>query len=267
VKTDREAMPPMSRRAIRANSLVAPTGFATGVESDQPIVAERATYFDSGRSGTSSPGLSQTSPTWLLGEGVTRAGFDTWLLVENPGGAFANTRITLMTDTGATIAQPLLVSPHSRASLYVNLVLANSTFGIRVDSDQPIAAERTVYTAGGTVGMTAPGVTGGATEWLLPAGSTLGSAVEQLTVLNPQAQPAHVEVDFIRGDGQPSPSQTFQVGATTAQTLDVNAFAPDADVSLRVLADQPVVVERSSFFIQGGGQGATDSPGMPRSGS
>lgn len=264
VRTDQETVAPMGRLSVHANSFVASSGFATEVDADQPIVAERTTYFDQGQAGSSSVGLTQTTRTWWLANGVSRPGFDTWLLVENPTSTPANTRVTLMSDAGTVVTQPLLVPAHGRASLYTNQVLPNSTFGMRVDSDQPVAAERSIYTNGGSTGASAPAVVAPSSEWFLPGGSTMGSFEEQLTVLNPQAQPAHVEVDFTRQDGRTAASQTLLVGPTTAQTFDLNQYAPDAQVALHVLADQPIAVERMSYFIQNGGQGMTSSSGATR---
>jgi hypothetical protein len=103
-----------------------------------------------------------------------------------------------------------------------------------------------------------------ATEWFLPEGDTSGSFEEQLAVLNPQNQPVNVQVEFRPQEGDPPPPQRFSVGATSRATLDVNPSVPDASVSLHVIADRPIVVERVSYFARATGLGATSSTGLTR---
>jgi hypothetical protein len=83
-------------------------------------------------------------------------------------------------------------------------------------------------------------------------------------VLNPQSQPAVVQVDFRVQGGDTLPPQRFSVPANSRFTMDVNPFAPDANVALRVTADRPIVVERTSFFARPSGLGATNSTGLTR---
>jgi subtilisin family serine protease len=259
-----ELVPPMSRKSVFVNLLFTTSGFATQVTADQPIVVERAMYFDDDQGGhdtlaTATPGL-----TWFLAAGGSRGGFDTWLLVENPGAAPATIKVSFITDAGTVVSQPLFVLPHSRQSLYTDPLVPNATYGIRVDSDQPIVAERAVYFDSGRAGYDSAAVAAPATEWFLPEGSTQGSFEEQLNVLNPQNQAANIQVDYRPEQGDPPPPQRFNVGATSRLTIDVNPQVPDANVSMRVTADRPIVVERVSYFARAGGLGATSSTGLTR---
>jgi subtilisin family serine protease len=259
-----ELIPAMGRRSVYVNALFSTSGFATQVTSDQPIVVERAMYFDNGQGGHDTIATSLPGRTWYLAAGASRGGFDTWLLVENPGNNPATVKVTFMSETGTVLTQPLFVLPHSRASLYTDPLVPNSAYGLRVDSDEPIVAERSVYFDTSRSGFDAAGVAAPATEWFLPEGSTTGSFEEQLAVLNPQNQPANVQIEFRPQDGDVPPPQRFSVGPTTRLTVDVNPSAPDANVSLRVTSDKPIVVERVSYFARTSGLGATSSTGLTR---
>ena len=144
------------------------------------------------------------------------AGFDTWLLVENPGNAPANVRVSFMTDTGTVVNQPMFVLPHARSSLYTDPLVPNAAYGIRVESDQPIVAERAVYFDSGRRRLRLRGVAAPDTEWFLPEGSTTGSFEEQLAVLNPRAQPVNVQVEYRPEAGDPPLPQRFSVGPDDA---------------------------------------------------
>jgi hypothetical protein len=259
-----ELVPPMSRKSVYVNLLFTTSGFATQVTSDQPIVVERAMYFDNDQAGHDTLATANPGTSWYLAAGDSLTGFDTWLLVENPGGVPANVKVSFETDTGTVIVQPLFVLPHSRNSLYTDPLVPNATYGIRVDSDQPVVVERAVYFENGRAGFDSTAVPAPATEWFLPEGSTSGSFEEQLSVLNPQNQPANVQVDYRPEGSDPPPPQRFSVGPTTRMTLDVNAQVPSANVAMRVTSDRPIVVERVSYFARAGGLGATSSTGLTR---
>ncbi|HEY3060209.1 MAG TPA: S8 family peptidase [Chloroflexota bacterium] len=259
-----ELVPGMGRRSVYVNALFTTSGFATQVTSDQPIVVERAMYFDRGQGGHDTLATPEPGKTWYFAAGGSRGGFDTWLLLENPGSAPASVRVSFMTDSGQVVNQPMFVLPHARGSLFTDPLVPNAVYGIRVDSDQPIVAERAVYFDDGRAGFDAAAVAAPAAEWFLPEGSTLGSFEEQLSVLNPQSQAVNVLVEFRPQEGEPPPPLRFSIGPTMRTTLDVNPQVPDANVALLVTADKPIVVERTTYFARATGLGATTSTGLTR---
>jgi hypothetical protein len=259
-----EVVPPMGRRSVYVNALFTAAGFATQVTADQPIVVERAMYFDNGEGGHDTLATAVPGKTWFLAAGASRGGFDTWLLVENPGNIPSTIKVSFMTETGTLVTQPLFVLPHSRTSLYTNPLVPDSAYGLRVDSDQPVVVERAVYFDGGRAGFDSTAVAAPAKEWFLPEGSTAGSFEEQLAVLNPQTQVANVQIDFRSQEGDAPPPLRFSIGPASRLTLDVNPNVLDTNVSLRVTSDRPIVVERTSYFARASGVGATSSTGLTR---
>ncbi|HEV7664320.1 MAG TPA: S8 family peptidase [Chloroflexota bacterium] len=259
-----ELVAAMGRRSVYVNALFSTAGFATQISADQPIVVERAMYFDAGQGGHDTLATAVPGKTWYLAAGASRAGFDTWLLVENPGNNPATVKVSFMTEAGTVINQPLFVLPHSRTSLYTDPLVPNSVYGMRIDSDEPIVAERAVYFDTGRAGYDASAVAAPATEWFLPEGGTAGSFEEQLAVLNPQNQATNVQVEFRPQEGDVPAPQKFSVGPTTVLTLDVNPMVQDTNVALRITSDRPIVVERVSYFARPTGLGATNSTGLTR---
>lgn len=261
-----ELVPPQGRKSVYVNTLFTTSGFATQVSADQPIVVERAMYFDGDQSGHDTVATPTPGQTWYVAAGSSGNGFDTWLLIENPGNSPANVKVSFITDTGRVVTQPLFVLPHARTSLYTDPLIPNATYGIRVDSDQPIVAERAVYFDNGRAGFDSAAVSAPASEWFLPEGSTTGSFEEQLNVLNPQNQVVNVQVEYRpQGAGSDAPPpQRFSLAPTSRLTLDVNPQVPSANVAMHVTADRPIVVERVSYFARPGGLGATSSTGLTR---
>jgi thermitase len=259
-----ELVPGMGRRSVYVNALFTTSGFATQITSDQPIVVERAMYFDRGQGGHDTLATAEPGKTWYFAAGASSYGFDTWLLLENPGNAPAMVKVAFMTDAGTVINQPMFVLPHARSSLLTDPLVPNAVYGMRVDSDQPIVAERAVYFDSGRAGFDASAVAAPAAEWFLPEGSTTGSFEEQLSLLNPQTQVVNVQVEFRPQEGDAPPPRRFSIGPTTRVTMDINPEVPDANVALRVIADKPIVVERTSYFARPTGLGATSSTGLTR---
>lgn len=127
------------------NDIVANAAFSTGVESDQPIVVERAMYWGSSAAGHSSMGATALATTWYLPEGCTASPFEEWVLVMNPGAAPANVTATFMLEGGNNIVRRYTLAPTSRLTIHVDEIVGDSAVSVRLDSDRPIVAERSMY--------------------------------------------------------------------------------------------------------------------------
>lgn len=259
VETD-QPLPPMSRVSYDVNDVIKSAGFATEVRADLPIVVERTMYFANG-GGHGTIGVKTPGKTWFLAEGDSRAGYDTWILLQNPNAdAVANVSVTFIKDDGTTQVAYYALDPRTRQSIFADTVVPNSTFGARIDSDQQIIVERSLYVANGAGGHNSTAVQIPDTEWYLPEGSTRSPYREVIALLNPSAEMTQVDMLFTRADGQPAVAQSFVMQPTSRLNVEVNKYVPDAEVSARVTADHPVVVERSMYWDRG----ATSSPGLTR---
>ncbi|NPV58051.1 MAG: L,D-transpeptidase [Actinobacteria bacterium] len=125
------------------------TDVSVRLTSTLPVVAERAMYFGYAecpgghvQAGCTDPGILR-----FFAEGYTSRFFDTYLLVMNPNDYDLPVVVTFCRPDGSTVGQPMMVGPHSRATLKVNLVpnLSNSEFSIRVDTGGPAVVERAMY--------------------------------------------------------------------------------------------------------------------------
>jgi len=80
-------MEPNSRKTVKVNdTLPANTDVSTTVHGSKPLVAERAMYWDNGTGQAfhASIGLDSPHTFFMLPDGQTSNGFETWTLVENP---------------------------------------------------------------------------------------------------------------------------------------------------------------------------------------
>lgn len=272
---------PGSRQSIYVNQLFRSPGFATVVHADRPIVVERAMYFGDqiataapadgvlppsrpgdGMGGHGMMAVKAPSRTWYMAGGRTRDGYDTWLLVHNPNPAVATIRATFFVEDGPPITRDFGIRPNARLSVYTNQVLPDAVFGIKVEADVPVVAERATYFADGAGGTASAGVISPALQWFMPEGSTRPPFRQTLALLNPSSSAAGVELTFQPADGGSPTVHRLRLAPSSLATVDVNSLVPDADIATVVVADRPLVVERTMYFA--GGRGGTSGPGIAR---
>jgi len=190
--------------------------------------------------------------TWFFAEGATAPPFDTWLLLFNPNAAAAAAATATVTffGDGPIATRTVTIAPNTRASLFVNQFLPNAAFGMRVDANIPIAAERAMYfRQDGTVVV---GVPEPRTTWLFAEGATAQPFDTWFLLLNPNTTPATATLTFFF-EGGGSQSTALVLPPLSRRSVFANQVLPPAAFSTRITSDQPIVAERSMFKISTGG--------------
>jgi hypothetical protein len=136
--------------------------FSTRLVSTQPIIVERAMYQPNGIDtlrGHDSPGVTAAATTWDLAEGFTGAGFETFILVQNPNAAWADVTIQYMIEGGGLLTKTVNIQPNARFTIISSEgalfgVGPNLAFATHITSNRPIIVERAMYFPGGGHGAT-----------------------------------------------------------------------------------------------------------------
>ncbi|HEX2924368.1 MAG TPA: hypothetical protein VHS28_10105, partial [Chloroflexota bacterium] len=244
---------PTTRFSLFANLILPNLAFSTRVDSDQPIAVERSLFV--GFDGSAVPGIPAPARSWLFAEGVTADPFQTWLLIQNPNSVPATTTITYLLPNQPPVVQALgALAPNSRTSVFVNQVLPNQEFAVRVDSDQPVITEESTFRFPGNAATTVAGANMASAAWFFAEGSSVQgppsppAPVDTFLLLeNPQQAAATVSTTlFSTAGGQTS----FQIAmpGNSRRTIFLNDFFPNTSFGIQVNADQPIVAERSEFF-------------------
>jgi len=150
---------PTSRTTIHVDSVpgLADTDVSASITSDQPIIVERAMYwpdpFTNWYEAHNSSGVTSTGTQWALAEGEVGGalGFETYILLANPGSSPANVTITFLRTSGAVITSTFVVPANARVTRSAGEfgLSSGEKFGLLVDASQPIAVERAMYWNGG----------------------------------------------------------------------------------------------------------------------
>lgn len=164
----RHVVPAQSRLTVWVNQEGAPmqaAEFATSVQADRPIVAERAVYRDVAAqtygAGSAAAGVPSPEREWNFAEGATGTFFDTYLLLANPSEQAVEATVRFVTDFDRNDLGPILtpvvrtyrLAPRSRLTVRVadqDAMLAAQQVSLRVTASAPIVAERAMWWPGPT---------------------------------------------------------------------------------------------------------------------
>ncbi len=266
-----QQVPPSSRTTLRVNDVpgLAGTDVSTVVEctNGEGIVAERSMYFDYyGRNGGhTAVGVPVPASTWYLAEGYTDAGFDTYILLQNPGDQPLSVQASYLKESGAVIKKTYIVPAQSRYTVHANTVpeLANSGFSTTLSTADGAGfiAERAMYFnyngTGITGGSDSAGVTVPSDTWYLAEGYTGGNFDEYVLIGNPGSKVADVSVTYDRPGGASAIEKSYAVKAHSRYTIHVDDVPglSNAEVAttVRTTNGVPVIAERAMYFVYNNG--------------
>lgn len=255
------SVPGDSRVTVRANDIIQDTDVSARVEADRDIICERSMYWNGRIEGTDSIGVQAPSHTWLLAEGTTSYGFETYLLIQNPSPAPAVVQVRYLTPEGPVVRDPLVLTGNSRYTINVNEELPDSDVSFEVTSDRRVIAERSMYWDGRRGGHVSIGTTLPAGSWYLAEGSTDWGYDEYVLLENPGEDEVDVDITYMTPQG-PVPRDTLTLAAGSRRTVHVNDELPGKDVSVRAEAGGGIVVERAMYWNNGTGKGGHCSIGV-----
>jgi hypothetical protein len=134
---------------------------------------------------------------------------------------------------------------------------------IKVTSDVPVIAERSMYRNNRREGACSIGATAPAADYFLAEGTTDWGFTTYVLVQNPNDAAANVTVTYMTGAG-PQPQAPFSMPANSRKTIRVNDVLPGKDLSTQVHADQPIIAERAMYWGADKplGEATHDSVGM-----
>ncbi len=205
-----------AKRTVYVNDRLPFANVSLRARSDRPIAVERIMHWNADVAGEQvinigghcAMGIAQPENTWYLAEGST-AGWKLWVLLMNPNAAAVQARVTWIREGAPPIEQIYSLAPNSRTTIEARRVpgLEFANVSVKVESDQPIIAERAMYwdtqmpydLIYNTDGHNSPGFTGFSNQWY-----TIASSRDYRTwvlFMNPNSQNATVTMRIVAEDG------------------------------------------------------------------
>ncbi len=153
-------LPPESRFTILVDGYLPASEVSVKVRAQNPVLVERAMYWNNRSDGHACIGTPTPDSTWYLPEGYTDQGFETWVLIQNPGDQARSVTVTFMQSNGANTTKSFQVAPRSRFTVSMDETLPAAEASTRVDADGPVIVERAIYFNGRSGGTDSVGVRG-----------------------------------------------------------------------------------------------------------
>ncbi|MHB8780105.1 MAG: DUF5719 family protein [Candidatus Geothermincolia bacterium] len=236
------------------------------VASSEPVVAERAMYFDyvalSGdrwQGGHCVMGAPSGGREYYFAEGTTRAGFEEWLTLQNANAypISVTADYFLGSGQGEPVRKVYQVGAGSRVTVFVATeVGTDKDVSVKLSSENDFLAERPLYFRYGAEGADWSGgscVIGAdrpQTEAFFAEGYTGDGFHEWLCLENPYSSESVVEISYLM-DSAGEQRRQVTVPAFSRITVMVNRDVPagrEVACALRVLSGEGIVAERPMYF-------------------
>jgi hypothetical protein len=253
---------PHSRATFSMQADVGSCDASIKVESDIPVIPERAMYKNNRREGHDSIGVHNVWKNSYLAEGSTAWGFTTYVLIQNPNGFDNRVNVTYMTPSGAQTQPSFVMGAYTRKTIRVNDVLPNTDFSTQVSgTDGAVIAERAMYWGAGTplgeachdsIGMTLPHST-----FYLPDGWSGYTPVLEKTyetwtlVQNPNSVPVEVRLTYLTYNGMGDQSVTATIPANSRKSFNMAAKITNNKAATKVeclTTGRKIMCERAMYW-------------------
>ncbi len=261
---------PHSRKTVKMDDTLVSQEASTTVEAiEGKVVAERSMYFrylNKYPGGHVSAGATVPSLNWCLAEGCTAYGFDTYILVQNPGAEPAQVTLTFLKPGGKTQQLVFEAAPFSRRTVLVDSLegMAETEFSTCVEATKPVVVERSMYFDyhGIKEGHNSGGVTSLSSEWYFAEGYTGGGFDTYFLLANPSDATTHATMTLQSDDGlkEEFPVNLEPRSRKTIVVDNVKGWEQKA-FSAKVRADNPIAAERAMYFNYNGITGGHDAFG------
>ncbi len=253
-------VPAHSRLNVYVNSEIGPDrDVSLAVTAPERLFAERPMYFryrNGWTGGHCAAPAPEASTTWFFAEGCTRPGFEEWLCLANPGAKDAAAQVTFIFADGESVTLPCTVPAWKRHTVNVNAAVGlDRDVAVRIESDEPLVAERPMYFSYRgmwddghiTLGAAAPRET-----WFFAEGCTHPGFEQWLCLFNPGEEDAEVKVTYRLAGGGEVVREVLVPAERRLSVLVNSVVGPGRDVAMQVESSRPIVAERPMYFDYAG---------------
>lgn len=240
-----------SRLTVNAKNDIGEKPFSLKIESDDDSVfyCERAMYWNNRQGGTDSIALKEPAQVFYFAEGCTLLpDYETWLCVQNPNKEKIPVTVTYLLENEDPVVKTYYADPESRLTINTGNDVPNKSFGVKLEADKNIIAERATYWSKREGGHATIGTIHPSTTWYFAEGCNAYGFVTWLTGMNPYPDPATVTITYMRERPLTPISKVYTIKGNSRFTLDTANDVPNEPMSIKVESDLPVVFERPIYW-------------------
>ncbi|MBA2450292.1 MAG: hypothetical protein H0V51_19940 [Chloroflexi bacterium] len=241
---------PRSRVSLDVGEIVGQHAFGASFAADEDVVVERSTTWGPDQHAETTLGFAPNGKrAWHFAEGTTRGRVTTFFVTQNLSDVPATVRATFTRDDGSREQRSVTLPPRGREAFRMNDLLRNTAFAASFTADQDVVVERTILNEGpvgvlGGFGYAPTGPEAGARAWDFAEGSTRQPYATYFIVFNPNPEPTDVRLLF-RLDGGVTRKHRLSLPPFGRLAIDPREIVPAADFATSIVADRPIVAERS----------------------
>ena len=207
------------------------------------------------------------SSTWFCAGGIagTTGAADLRVVIANPNAEPAIGTITFVDDSGSQVSVPVSVDAAGRSEIGSLDYITSPQVGALVELNQgSVGVDHRLVR--GSQSASAPCAPTASDSWYLPVGATTRDASTLLSVFNPFAEDALLDVQFATesGGARPTALQGFVVPAGSIRSIDAGSYVrrrSSVSTTIRVRVGRVVVDELVAFDGSGGPKGMSLLPG------
>jgi cell wall-associated NlpC family hydrolase len=178
--------------------------------------------------------------TWYLPDSATAGGFETWVMLENPGSEEATVSLAFHTSGGEAGALSAQVQASSMACVNVGGQVESFDVAVALKSDQAVYAWTRVKNPARGLDRASPGTARTGSSWRFTGGSTAGEGCETWVLLhNPSKRPARVNVAFSSDLGAPA-GTALEIKGQSRLSVNAGAYITGFDINTTVESDRPI---------------------------
>lgn len=277
---------PRARTTVSLPGVAGPGAGTAIVESDAPIVVERAASVTAGGAVAPPASASPASTHWVFAAGTTHGSYDVVLRLRNDTTMPADVRVAYLAESAVPIERSYDVEPGAALEVVVGEMvepdgstrLADTDVAMTIDSTNgvPVFAERVLVETqanGLTVEVSrpAPGAPAASSEWYFAELPT-GTFDQFLTIANTEStSDAQVEATYTVGGRRYSRAFVLAPAARQTIAVDAEAFGPSSatplangSIAIAVASTNgvPVVAERAIQWTSGAAMTGVSSVGV-----
>jgi WD40-like Beta Propeller Repeat len=210
--------------------------------------------------------------TRYFAEGAANSFFRTEIVLYNPNSTNATVLLRFLGDHGGVVTQFWTLLPQEQVNALLPSV-PDPSFSTVIESDLPVAAERTMYWGGppsyGSHSETA--IAAPSSTWYFAEGATHGSFDLFYLLQNPGDASATATITYLLPGGQPPIVRDYAIAPHSRRTIyvDQEPGLSATDVSAKIVSDVPILAERSMYLSTPDQPfaGGTGGAGIPQPGT